>query len=96
MQPSEANLRNRAGAAANHKACVAGKSHEQISSVAHTARNKHTAGPVFQANIVRGNDAHHQPSACQSALCRDARGRTSAAAYECNTEAGEQCAGGRS
>ena len=93
MQPREANFGNRARTTADHQAGIAGQRHDQIPRITHAARNKHSAWPILQANIIGRNDANHDASSRDCALCRDTCGRTAATADKRNTEARKKLAG---
>ena len=86
MEPSETHLRNRAGSSTDDDACIPGQRHQQVSRVAHTARNNDGSWPIRRWHFIRRDDAHNQASSIYGLFRYDSRGRATTAAYDCYAE----------
>jgi hypothetical protein len=84
MQPRQAHFGDRAGTSADHDAGIASESHHQISCIAHAAWDQYAAWPILKVDVVRRNDADDESSCSECSFGRNASGRTSTTAYDCD------------
>ena len=90
MQPGQVDLGLGTRSTTDDDASIAGKSHEEIAGISHTARKNNGRGPIRWRHFIWRHDAKHQTVCLDGTFSGDPGCWAAAATHDGDTEIGER------